>query len=272
MRIKTFGGFIIAAILISCRTEIKQPKDIDIYISDVQVIDGSGNVPYQAFVGVAGDEIVYLSPEPLKGISPEQHIDGKGKVITPGFIDLHSHGNPLKTPEFANFLAMGVTTISLGQDGASPAMLDIQTWMDQVDEKGIGPNLAMFVGHGTLRHLSGIGNEPSPSPEQIQSLVILLEQNLPHVFGLSTGLEYTPGLYASKEELLTLAQTVGKYDRMISSHMRNEDDDQLKTSIKELMAQGQYCRVHISHLKSVYGKGNDRALEILSWIKQARQE
>ena len=72
-------------------------------------------------------------------------IDAKGRVISPGFIDLHSHGNPLETPDFENFLAMGVTTITLGQDGDSPAVNNLDDWLQKVATKGLAPNLAMFI-------------------------------------------------------------------------------------------------------------------------------
>ncbi len=87
---------------------------------------------------------------------------------------------------------------------------------------------------------------------------------------MSTGLEYNPGLNAGVAELRALAQVVGKNDRMIMSHMRNEDDEALEDSIAELLEQGEDARVHISHLKSVYGKGVERANEILGILDAAR--
>ena len=128
----------------------------------------------------------------------------------------------------------------------------------------------MFVGHGTLRDLAGIGQDPAPGPDQIQRMLELSEQLAwTHAFGLSTGLEYNPGLHAPESELVEMAKVVGSRDRVIMSHMRNEDDDQLEKSIDELLSQGLYARVHISHLKSVYGKGSARAEEILEVIERA---
>jgi N-acyl-D-aspartate/D-glutamate deacylase len=128
----------------------------------------------------------------------------------------------------------------------------------------------MFVGHGTLRTLSGIGMDPQPDEQALQGMLDRLNTDLDVAFGLSSGLEYNPGLNASGSELQALARVVGARDRLIMSHMRNEDDDQLADSLAELIAQGEYARVHVAHLKSVYGKGEARAEEILEMLADAR--
>ncbi len=223
---------------------------------------------------MVGDTIVFVGDAHFTGPDFEsrvkQRIDAAGRVVAPGFIDLHSHGDPLETAEFENFLAMGVTTIALGQDGSSPDVQPLSGWMDRVAASGIGPNLAMFVGHGTLRTQSGIGLDTDPPEDRIQAMLMLLAETLTYTFGMSTGLEYNPGLNAGAAELTALAQVVGRHDRLVMSHMRNEDDDQLEVSLAELFDQGQHARVHVSHLKSVYGKGAARADELLSIIRDAR--
>lgn len=247
---------------------------IDLLIENGQVLDGLGNDAVEANVVVVGDRIVYVGETGFTADDLSQRVlrrvDASGKIVAPGFIDLHSHGDPLETPEFENFLAMGVTTITLGQDGSSPEVDSLRDWMDAVADQGIGTNLAMFVGHGTLRTQSGIGMAASPAPEDMDRMLGMLDEALKFTFGMSSGLEYNPGLNASTTELRALAKVVGENDRMIMSHMRNEDDDQLEASIAELLEQGEDARVHISHLKSVYGKGVDRADEILGILADAR--
>jgi len=247
---------------------------IDVLIENGTVFDGLGNEPVTADVVIVGDTIVFVgetafTDEELEG-RIKTRIDAGGKSVAPGFIDLHSHGDPLETPEFENFLAMGVTTISLGQDGSSPETAALREWLDKVSQRGIGPNLAMLVGHGTLRTLSGTGLKPDPEPEEFESMLAMLDETLDYTFGMSTGLEYNPGLNAKSAELRALAEVVSRHDRVIMSHMRNEDDDQLEASIAELLQQGEHARVHISHLKSVFGKGRARADEILRIIDRAR--
>jgi len=248
---------------------------IDLVIENGQVVDGSGAAAQLADVVVVDDKIVFVgdaqfTEDDLK-TRIKKHIDAKGRTVAPGFIDLHSHGDPLKTPTFENFLAMGVTTISLGQDGDSPEVAKLSDWLGEVAHNGIGTNLAMFVGHGTLRTLSGIGRTPVPEAEDLQRMLEMLDTSLKVTFGMSTGLEYNPGLNSKRGELEALARVVGRNDRLIMSHLRNEDDDQLERSIAELLDQGRYARVHISHLKSVFGKGSERAREILRILASARE-
>ena len=252
---------------------LERQGDFSILITNAIIVDGSGKDRFEGDVLVHGDSIAFVGQVDTSKISFGQLIDAKGRVLSPGFIDAHSHGNPLSTPDFHNFLAMGVTTISLGQDGSSPATKDLNVWMKDVDAKGIGPNLAMYIGHGTLRRLSGIGFDDSPDSLAISRMTELLDQALSAgCFGLTTGLEYTPGLYASEEELQAVAKKVGAYDRIIMSHVRNEDDDQLNASIGELLRQGKHCKVQVSHIKSVYGKGQERANALIQLLDSARKE
>ncbi len=247
---------------------------IDLVIEDGRVIDGLGNDAIDADVVVVGDQIVFVGDAALTGADRSKRvkriIDARGRVVAPGFIDLHSHGNPLETPEMENFLAMGVTTITLGQDGSSPDVLPLSGWVADVEASGIGTNLVMFVGHGTLRNQVGIGRSTEPEREDLQRMLDLLDETLGYTFGMSSGLEYNPGLNADTNELRALARVVGANDRMIMSHMRNEDDHALEDSIAELLEQGEDARVHISHLKSVYGSGAERAAEILGILDDAR--
>ena len=247
---------------------------VDLLITNARVYDGIRTEGFNADVVVHDGVIVYVGQHAFATQNLAERvartIDAGGRVLSPGFIDLHSHGDPLQTPEFENFLAMGVTTITLGQDGSSPEVDDLSLWLQAVADRGIGPNLAMFVGHGTLRSQSGIGVAARPDPEDLRAMLTALDQALAYTFGLSTGLEYNPGLHAGAEELQALAKVVGKNGRMIMSHLRNEDDDQVEASIAELLEQGQHARVHVAHLKSVYGQGAARAVELLDILHAAR--
>lgn len=253
----------------SCQPfESEQP--FDLVIANSKIIDGNGGSSYTGNLFIRGDSIAKISSSSLTNIPDSIIIDAKGKIVAPGFIDLHAHGNPFQTPDFENFTAMGVTTIVLGQDGSSPDIERLADWQKEIQENGIGVNIATFIGHGTLRELAGIGSNPRGTIEQIAKMEGLLKDNLKVCFGMSTGLEYTPGLYAEQKELMNLAKIVGAEDRMIMSHMRNEDDDQIIASMVELMQQGEHARVHISHIKSVYGKGSERADQILKILHTAQ--
>jgi len=276
-RQKAISALSAALLLAGCGGEpafLPEFDSIDLVIENGRVLDGLGSAAVDADVAVVGDTVVFVgesafSDEDLAS-RVRRRIDAAGRIVAPGFIDLHSHGDPLETPAMENFLAMGVTTITLGQDGSSPEVEDLSAWLDEVANNGIGTNLAMFVGHGTLRTLSGIGRKPEPEPEELGRMLAMLDDALDVTFGLSTGLEYTPGLYAQRNELEALARVVGENGRLVMSHMRNEDDEQLEASIAELLNQGEFAPVHVSHLKSVYGRGAERAAEILSILEDAR--
>jgi len=248
-------------------------KNFDLLISQGTVINGSGQQRYAADLLVSGDSIAFVGQVDTSQVEVSRIIDAGGKVVTPGFIDTHSHGNPLSTPDFHNFLAMGATTISLGKDGSSPAVEDLGTWMQQVEDTVPGVNIAMFVGHGTLRMLSGIRYNPRPSQEQVVDMGQMLAKGLDAgAFGMTTGLEYIPGTYAPDYELEHLAQVVGEKGKFITSHVRNEDDEAMEASLRELLMQGKYAPVQVSHMKVVYGEGEDRAEEILNVLAAARKK
>jgi len=250
-----------------------QGRHYDLLIRNGRVLDGQDSIARRADVLIRNDSILFIGEVDTSAIAVEQVIDAAGKYVTPGFIDTHAHGDPLETPGFENFLAMGVTTICLGQDGDSPEYEDIRPWMEKVDSIGPGVNIAMFAGHGTLRQLSGVGYKPEPEPAELAKMEALLVDALDAgCFGLTTGLEYTPGIYAGDGELAALAKVVGAEDGLAMSHVRNEDNDAIEASIRELLRQGQYCNVQVSHLKVVYGKGEERAEEILALLDSARSK
>lgn len=250
----------------------------DLLIENGSVIDGSGKKAYTADVLIQADSIAFVGEVDTTGLQFKKIIDASGKVVTPGFIDTHAHGDPRETPDFHNFVAMGATTIALGQDGSSPgldspAQEDLTKWMQEVEHTVPGVNIAMFVGHGTLRMLSGINYNPRPTQEQVADMGQMLANSLDAgCFGMSTGLEYIPGTYAPDYELEYLAKIVGEKGRFITSHMRNEDDEAIEASLRELLLQGRYCPVQVSHIKVVYGQGESRAKEILQVLAAARAE
>lgn len=243
----------------------------DVFIENATIIDGTGAGAYNGHLGIKDHEITFLAPEINHSYKAKETIDATGYTVTPGFIDSHSHGDPLQTPEFKNFLAMGVTTITLGQDGSSPAEKDLSLWMQRVEDTRPAVNIAMFAGHNTLRYLAGVNFDKIPSRKGLKDMQQLLKDAMAAgAFGLSTGLEYEPGNFSRQEELNSLAKTVGEEEGIIMSHMRSEDDPEIINSLEELLIQGKYAPVHVSHIKVVYGKGSTKALEIIKKLDSAR--
>ena len=243
----------------------------DIWIKNGSIVDGTGSRMFFSDIVINGDSISYIG-KVSKDINAKKIIDAKGMLVSPGFIDSHSHGNPFKTPLFENFTSMGVTTITLGQDGTSPSVDPYSKWASQIEDLRLGPNIASLVGHGSLRMRSGIGYKTKPTDNEIKKIKSLLRDDLSSgAFGMSTGLEYVPGRYAQQSELNALAKTVGEFNGVIMSHMRTENNSTMELDLQELFGQGDHSNVHISHIKVVYGKGIERANEILNYMKVKRQ-
>jgi N-acyl-D-aspartate/D-glutamate deacylase len=237
------------------------------------VIDGTGAPSYNADILVWNGRIAFIGDASTQNIDAAEVVGIPGLVICPGFIDIHTHGDPLEDPGFRNFIAQGVTSIALGMDGSSVSVDRMDTWIQKVDSLGPGVNILPFVGHGTIRYGSGADHETELSEATLSRMKELLDSGLKlGCWGLSMGLEYFPGKYAGEGELEHLARIVGRYDGVITSHIRNEDDDQVEKSLMEMLHLLNHCRVNISHLKVVYGKGRTRALEILGLFYDARKE
>jgi N-acyl-D-aspartate/D-glutamate deacylase len=243
---------------------------------EVTLVDGTGASPRLANVLVAGDRIARISPPAGRGAgSAMRVVAGEGRVLAPGFIDMHSHGDPLHD-SYESFLAMGVTTVTLGQDGDGPRIgkdLDPGSWMQAVDRAHIDVNVALLAAHGTLRRAAGVPDSVHrPDPAGLDRMAAQLDSELrAGAFGLSYGLEYVPGIYSETPELSNLGKVVARYGGVVMSHMRSENDDEIEASINELVTSSLPARPHISHFKSVFGKGEKRGRELLAFVADFRR-
>jgi len=169
--------------LTSCKSE-HNITSVDVAIVNGKIIDGTGKKAYNATIDINGDSIVYIGNITNQGLKIGKTINEKGKIVSHGFIDLHAQGNPLRTPDFENFLAMGVTSIVLVQDGSSPNVKDLKAYLNSVNQQNLGVNIMEFVGHGTLRNLAGIGVKSNISTTELETLKSILQEQLKSRFGL----------------------------------------------------------------------------------------
>lgn len=257
---------------------VSSPPLRGLLLRDVLLVDGSGKPGRRTDVLVRGDRIERIGAVSDRDAHGLRVVDGGGRVLAPGFIDLHTHGDPL-TGAYTQYLAMGVTTVLLGQDGGSPALADarhaadsLPSWMDAVGRAAHDLNIATLSGHGALRRRAGIDDGTRrPSDQQLARMQAILEHDLrAGAFGMSTGLEYVPGRYAETRELAGLGPVVARHDGVAMSHMRNEDADAVRASIRELVAASGPARAHVSHLKMVYGKGEAAAVDLLAFLQSLR--
>ncbi|MFT4179781.1 MAG: hypothetical protein QM612_10035 [Thermomonas sp.] len=245
-------------------------------LRDVRVIDGTGAPARAADVLVQGERIVRIGKVSPRLVPGARTIEGGSRVLAPGFIDLHTHGDPLERT-YASHLAMGVTTVLLGQDGSSPGADEegqrrLSHWFDAAQRAQPDINVATCSGHGSLRRQAGIDDATrTPTDAQIARLAQVLEEDiLAGSFGLSTGLEYVPGLYAEPREIAALGPVVARHDGVCMSHLRTEDDDRIDSAIREHIEASRPARTHISHLKVTLGRGEARAERLLASLRAYR--
>lgn len=223
--------------------------DYDVLIKDVRVIDGTGNPWYAADVGIKSGKIAAIGR--LGAKSADRTIEGNRRVLSPGFIDVHTHieGGIEKVPRGDNYLLDGVTTVVTGNCGGS--MLDLAGWFKGLEEIRIGLNVASLIGHNTVR-AEVIGTSfKKASDEEITRMQALVERGMREgAVGFSTGLIYIPGTYSDTREVVALSQAAGKFGGVYASHMRDEGEFVL-AAIEEAIKAGRAggLRVQLSHFK-----------------------
>jgi len=231
------------------------PVAADLVLRGGTIYDGGDGVAAVGDVAIKGDRIVAVGKFDVAG-SPRE-LDAKGLVVSPGFIDLHSHSDdPIlepKTRQNANFLTQGCTTIVTGNCGSGP--VDVAAYYRKIDERGAGTNVLHLIPHGSLRsQVMGRGNRP-PSPAELERMRELAAQGMNDgAWGMATGLIYVPGSFSKTDELVALAEVVGQHRGIYASHIRNEGA-QLLESLDEILSIGRNAKlpVHVSHIK-VSGK------------------
>ena len=226
--------------------------DIDLLIRNARVVDGTGNPWFVADVAIDGGRIVDLGRS--LEITADEVVDAHGRILAPGFIDVHTHVESgsgreglVNLPRADNFLLDGVTTIITGNCGGSE--VDIADWRSQLKDLGI--NVATFVGHNSVRRAVMGNDNRAPTPAEMSQMKALVERAMQEgAVGLSTGLLYVPGTYATTDEVIELAKVAAGYGGVYASHMR-EQGAKLHESIVETVEIGRAAGmpVQISHLK-----------------------
>jgi N-acyl-D-amino-acid deacylase len=197
----------------------------DLLIAGGTVIDGSGAARYQADVAVLNGRIVKVSRAPLKHADAVQTIDATGKIVAPGFIDLHAHLDPLRTlPEAESFVRQGVTTALGAPDGGLwEGTGPLGLYLDSLQSMGIGLNAGYMVGHNTVREVTMGMENRAPTPGELERMRQLVARAMHDgAWGLSTGLIYLPGAYAKTAEVVELAKVAADSGGFYSTHLRDE--------------------------------------------------
>jgi N-acyl-D-aspartate/D-glutamate deacylase len=283
-KIHQYGQGIYYALMPACETLIR----------NVRVVDGSGIEPQMADVAIENGAIAEVGS--LSGYSARKTVDGEGRVLSPGFIDVHTHDdtNVIRDPQMLAKLSQGVTTVIAGNCGISAAPVRLaglppdpmnllgdanafryptfDSYVATVNAARPSVNVASLVGHTALRsnHMDRLDRPATAS--EIRSMRTQLEEALEHgALGLSTGLAYANARLAPQEEVSALAEPLAAMGGIYATHMRTEAEEIL-AAMNEAFDTARMARVPvvISHLKCAGIANWGRSAEVLEALDAAR--
>ncbi|MBE5766317.1 MAG: D-aminoacylase [Clostridiales bacterium] len=256
----------------------------DIIIRGGMVMDGTGAEAFRADIAVKDGKITAIGD--LKGMAAKKILDGEGCAVAPGFIDSHAHSDTcfLRDGSCASKLYQGITTEITGQCGSSPfpkrpdydeSWESFDAFVRAFEDGGysMAVNQALLVGHGSLRaSVVGLDDRPA-TQEELEKMRALLRRDLQAgAWGMSLGLEYSPGFFAPADELSSLAGVAAEFNGLVPCHMRSEGM-QVREAIRELAEIGRVsgAHVHISHLKIDNFRVHGTAKEVWAEIEALRR-
>ena len=246
-------------------------QDYDLIVRGGRLIDGTGRPAYTADIAVRGERVVAVGK--IEGIGRNE-IDAAGRVVAPGFIDVHTHSEDVASlPVGENFLRMGVTTIVTGNCGGSK--LKVADFFTSLVEARIALNVATLIGHNTVRgQVMGGSFARPPTSVELEQMCALVRQAMEEgAVGLSTGLIYLPGTFAKTDEIVALAKVAAAYGGIYVSHMRYENT-RILDALNELTTIAREANIpaEVSHLKLSGPSAWGRADDIIAYLNRARAE
>ena len=272
----------------------------DLLVRGGRVLDGTGNPWFRADIGVRDGRIVAIGT--LEGATAARTIDATGRYVSPGFIDIHSHaddgnaqigGSTIRTDQLErkaapNVVSQGVTTVVVNHDGRSPWPIRDQRAL--IERQGVGPNVMMMVGHGTVRRrvMGDDFRRPATDAEIEQMKALVREALEDGAVGMSAGLEYVPGRWSTTDEVARMAEELLPFDGVYISHERSEGADPmwywpsqddagaatLQDAIMETIEIGRQsgARVVASHIKAKGAHFWGSSGSAIQLIQRARDE
>jgi N-acyl-D-amino-acid deacylase len=244
----------------------------DIVIRGTTLYDGTLSPGRKGDVALKGERIVGVGDFKVSG--QPRVIDGSGLILTPGFIDLHTHSDSSLQSESMrdnrNYLMQGVTTVVTGNCGSGPS--DVAGYFKKLEQEGIGSNVIHQAPHNDIR-LKAMGNvNRAPTPKELEAMEELVDKAMRDgAWSLSTGLIYNPGTYSKTDELVALAKIAARHGGFYASHIRDEGLG-LLDSLNEILTIGRAAQlpVHISHIKASGRRAWGKAGEAIALIEKAR--
>lgn len=257
-----------------------EPVVYDVLLTGGLVYNGSLEAPILQDVAIEGDRVAFVGDAPGEGVSADRTIDVTGLIVSPGFIDPHTHTLEDVTfhrnrNQLDNYLTQGVTTVVAGNDGSGPS--DVGGALTAIEERGVGPNFALFTGHGTIR-VDVMGREDRPPTDnELEQMRSVVRQALEDgALGLSTGLYYAPASYAETDEIIALAEVAAEFDALYESHIRDESSYSvgLLAAVDEALEIGRQsgAAVHLAHIKALGTDVWGQSAAVIERVEAAQAE
>lgn len=251
-----------------------------VIIVNATIVDGTGSPPRVGAVRIQGDRIEAVGDlAPRKG---ESVVDAAHLVLTPGFIDSHSHHDigMFEQPTMTAALSQGITTIVRGADGGavlatSGNYAGLAAFHQQLERQPVALNVASFAPHAVIRTaVMGTDFRRVATAEEVDAMSVLVASDMKAgALGLSTGLEYEPGIHSATEEVIALAKVASAFGGRYASHIRDEDDRFLE-ALEELLTIGQdaHIPVHLSHVKLADLQAWGQTGQVIARLNEAREK
>lgn len=244
----------------------------DLLITNGKIIDGTGNPWFYGDIGIRDSRIAAVGKLAQK--EAKRVIDATGLIVVPGFIDVHTHieGSVLEVPTAGNFILDGVTSVVTGNCGGSA--VDVKRFFNQIDSVKTSVNVAMLIGHNSVRKAIMGDEQRDPTPDEQALMEKLVEQGMADgAVGLSTGLIYVPGTYSKTGEVIGLAKAAARYGGVYASHIRDEGD-RVTEAVEEAINIGRQAGipVQISHFKVTYKPNWGKSVSTIAQVEKVRLE
>jgi dihydroorotase/N-acyl-D-amino-acid deacylase len=269
--------FLIVLGIVACTPggdDVEPGQSFDIILEGGDVYSGENFESVVTDIGIIDDRIVAIGD--LSERRTELRLDVSNLAVVPGFIDIHSHAvrsDPqegiFRWPDAENLIRQGVTTVIGGPDGGSP--LPVSETLAALEQNPAAVNFATFVGHGSIRALIIGEDDRPPTDEELQSMRDEVREAMEQgAYGLSSGLIYPPGRFATTEEVIELAKVAAEYGGIYISHMREEGLDVLK-SVAETIRIGEEggLPAQLTHHKIVGAPMWGKSTETLRLVDEA---